>query len=85
MGALRNAFAMSVVVNVSLRPFVILSIILRRPISTWCVDVDSRKAWFSDAKFPHMTIRLLGFQVLVVPVSFICCGVRNFITKTILQ
>eukprot|EP00975_Prorocentrum_lima_P014627 3100402-Prorocentrum_lima.AAC.1 len=55
MGALRNSLAKSIVVNVSLRQFVILNIILRRPISTFCVDVD-----------PH--------QVLVVPVSFICCG-----------
>eukprot|EP00975_Prorocentrum_lima_P014755 3129874-Prorocentrum_lima.AAC.1 len=61
---MRNALAMSVVVNVSLRPFVILSIILRIPISTLCVDVDSHKAWFSDATFPHMAIRLLSFQVL---------------------
>eukprot|EP00975_Prorocentrum_lima_P012707 2691313-Prorocentrum_lima.AAC.1 len=76
---------MSVVVIVSLRLFVILSIILTGPISTLCVDVDSHKAWFSDAKFPHMTIRLLAFQVLIVPVSFSCCGARNFLTKAILQ
>eukprot|EP00975_Prorocentrum_lima_P062310 12884958-Prorocentrum_lima.AAC.1 len=53
--------------------------------STLCVDVDSHKTWFSDAKFPEMTILLLAFQVLVVPVSFICCGVRDFLTKTIMQ
>eukprot|EP00975_Prorocentrum_lima_P056212 11787868-Prorocentrum_lima.AAC.1 len=76
---------MPVVVNVSLRPSVILSIILRRPMSTLCVDVDSHKAWFSDAKFPRMTILLLALQVLAVPDSFICCGVRNFLTKTILR
>eukprot|EP00975_Prorocentrum_lima_P042077 8845642-Prorocentrum_lima.AAC.1 len=57
---------MTVVANVSLRPLVILSSILRRPMSTLCVDVDSHKAWFPDAKFPHMTILLLAFQVLVV-------------------
>eukprot|EP00975_Prorocentrum_lima_P016408 3478016-Prorocentrum_lima.AAC.1 len=64
MGASSNALAMSVVVNVSLRPFVKLNIILRRPISTLSVDVNIRKAWPYDAKYPHMTIRLLAFQVL---------------------
>eukprot|EP00975_Prorocentrum_lima_P052316 10960087-Prorocentrum_lima.AAC.1 len=58
MGALINALATSVVVNVSLRPLVLLSIILRRPMSTLCVNVDSHKAWFSDAKSPYMAIRL---------------------------
>eukprot|EP00975_Prorocentrum_lima_P034487 7249551-Prorocentrum_lima.AAC.1 len=64
MGALRNASAMSVVVNVPLRPLVILSITLRRPMSTFCVDVDSHKAWLSDAQFPHMTFDFWPFEVL---------------------
>eukprot|EP00975_Prorocentrum_lima_P040837 8576993-Prorocentrum_lima.AAC.1 len=53
--------------------------------STLCVDVDSHKAWFSDAKFPQVTILLLAFQALVVPASFIHFGVRDFLPKTILQ
>eukprot|EP00975_Prorocentrum_lima_P046786 9780384-Prorocentrum_lima.AAC.1 len=60
------------VVNVLFLPLVMLSIILSRPTSTFWVGVESHKAWFSDAKFPPITILLAAFQVLVVPVSFIC-------------
>eukprot|EP00975_Prorocentrum_lima_P016224 3441461-Prorocentrum_lima.AAC.1 len=72
IGALRNASAMSVVVNVSFLPLVMLSIILSRPMSTCCVYVESHKASFSDAEFPQITIRPVAFQVWVVPVSCIC-------------
>eukprot|EP00975_Prorocentrum_lima_P010909 2318284-Prorocentrum_lima.AAC.1 len=63
---------MSVVVNVSSHPLVMLCIILSRPMTALCVNVQSHKAWFYDAKFPHITTRLLACQVLVVPGSFIC-------------
>eukprot|EP00975_Prorocentrum_lima_P051565 10798944-Prorocentrum_lima.AAC.1 len=63
---------MSAVVNVSSLPSVMLNIILSRPMSTLRVDVESQQAWLSYATFPQTTILLLGFQVLVAPLPFIC-------------
>eukprot|EP00975_Prorocentrum_lima_P022119 4655076-Prorocentrum_lima.AAC.1 len=57
---------------------VMLNIIRSSPMPALCVDVESHKAWFSVAKFLHITIMRLAFHVLVVPASFICCGVRHF-------
>eukprot|EP00975_Prorocentrum_lima_P057558 12069260-Prorocentrum_lima.AAC.1 len=57
---------MSVVVSVSFLPLVILKIILSNPISTFWVDVESHRAWFSVAKFPHVTILLLAFHVSLI-------------------
>eukprot|EP00975_Prorocentrum_lima_P026210 5508706-Prorocentrum_lima.AAC.1 len=52
IGALRNALAMSVVVNVSFLPLVLLNIILNSPTSTFPVDVESHEAWLAEAKLP---------------------------------
>eukprot|EP00975_Prorocentrum_lima_P033730 7079864-Prorocentrum_lima.AAC.1 len=65
---------MSVVVNVQLRPLLILGIILKRPMSTLCVHVGSHQAWFSDAEVPPNDHSTLGLPNL-----------RNVLTKTVLQ
>eukprot|EP00975_Prorocentrum_lima_P019767 4159368-Prorocentrum_lima.AAC.1 len=63
---------MSVVVNVSFFPLLMLNMIRIRRMSTFWVDVKSHKALFSIANLPHSTIRILAFQVLFITASFIC-------------
>eukprot|EP00975_Prorocentrum_lima_P022966 4833051-Prorocentrum_lima.AAC.1 len=62
MGALRNAFALSVAVNVLFFPLVMLNIILNKPISTFWVDVESHKAWSSVATLPSTTSSLIFYD-----------------------